>query len=391
MKTFILHTATLKKAIEEIRQNGGYVTQICTQNIIVSNFPDKFDISVLNLSSRSIPEDIDDLSKRFIDAWNFDVQDKEIAVKKWDEEGYQYPRNRFNDKELAEQFEIYPPATSSYMIGDISVGLVIVSGQEPSLIFSEAEINNTIRQTMNGLQCLASFEPLANITFVYETSLLSIDTQPPTSCSTTEGCESTWRDPALKLLGCSIGLAGVGQYNSRMITETDSRWAFTAFFTKYPQGYFAYAGSGRICMEYSNDGWGPTQINKVLAHETCHIFGAADEYAKSNCTCADSGYYKVPNYNCENCSSGFTKVSCLMNVNDLSNLCQWSRGQLGWPYSVKLSKTTLKSPALTAMNNTLYFAWKAEGNNNICIASSRDGIKWTASTQLAKTTIESLR
>jgi len=81
----------------------------------------------------------------------------------------------------------------------------------------------------------------------------------------------------------------------------------------------------RVAMEYDNGHWGPSDINEVFAQESCHIFGAADEYA--GCSCDVSGYHRVPNLNCKTCTSA--QVPCLMNANTLSR-CTWSKGQIGW-------------------------------------------------------------
>ena len=48
-------------------------------------------------------------------------------------------------------------------------------------------------------------------------------------------------------------------------------------------------------MHYDNGNWGPDNINRVFAHETCHIFGAADEYG--SCGCGASGFLQVANNN----------------------------------------------------------------------------------------------
>lgn len=50
----------------------------------------------------------------------------------------------------------------------------------------------------------------------------------------------------------------------------------------------------------------------TMAHETMHVFGAVDEYAASDCTCAPAGFYQVPNRNCINCAN--SQVPCLMNT-----------------------------------------------------------------------------
>ena len=44
-------------------------------------------------------------------------------------------------------------------------------------------------------------------------------------------------------------------------------------------------------MQYAIDGWGPNNIDRVFAHETCHIFNAPDEYAASGCDCGGAWEY----------------------------------------------------------------------------------------------------
>jgi len=54
-------------------------------------------------------------------------------------------------------------------------------------------------------------------------------------------------------------------------------------------------------MTYDNDGWGISQMNKAIKHETGHIFYAFDEYSSSGCTCAEvTGYVNYSNQNCQN-------------------------------------------------------------------------------------------
>ena len=73
-------------------------------------------------------------------------------------------------------------------------------------------------------------------------------------------------------------------------------------------------------MDYANDGWGPDNIDRVLAHETGHIFGCPDEYASSGCNCGGAwGRFGEANSNCENCA-GAAGVGCLMRANE-SKMC----------------------------------------------------------------------
>jgi hypothetical protein len=127
-------------------------------------------------------------------------------------------------------------------------------------------------------------------------------------------------------MGFTADRSGSVQYVQNLRNSRRTDWAYVGYFTKYPLHHFAYAVDEKVCMNYSNDGWGSDQINRVFAHESCHIFGAADEYG--DCSCGGSyGHLGVPNNNCVKCTGGH--VSCLMEANVLE-LCQWSRGQIGW-------------------------------------------------------------
>lgn len=84
-------------------------------------------------------------------------------------------------------------------------------------------------------------------------------------------------------------------------------------------------------MQYENGGkgWGPEKIHLIFAHETCHIFGAKDEYAGHDEE--PSGTLQIPNKNV----NGAEK--CLMHGENLCELvmCKYTRGQIGWYWNSK--------------------------------------------------------
>jgi hypothetical protein len=140
--------------------------------------------------------------------------------------------------------------------------------------------------------------------------------------------EVPWRDAALQ----QMGFADTTKYVKSIQAAKGTKWAYAAYFTKYPLNHFAYAINDKLVMHYDNDGWGTDSINTVFAHETCHIFGADDEYAASKCVCGSlHGQLQFPNNNCVNCPGAH--IPCLMDANVLS-LCVWSRGQIGWNYGL---------------------------------------------------------
>ncbi len=61
---------------------------------------------------------------------------------------------------------------------------------------------------------------------------------------------------------------------------------------------YSYLGGPYSVYTYDNDGWGPTNFDSVVAHETGHIFNAMDEYTGANVPCtATSGYLVIQNQN----------------------------------------------------------------------------------------------
>ena len=128
------------------------------------------------------------------------------------------------------------------------------------------------------------------MTFVYDwrEPTVSAIPGPDTSISGDyEQYEAPWRNAALATMGYAASRQGSVDYVNALKTSKATNWAYVAYFTKYPLNHFAYAAQERLVMAYANDNWGPDCINQVFAHETCHIFGAADEYG--SCGCGVSG------------------------------------------------------------------------------------------------------
>ncbi len=223
--------------------------------------------------------------------------------------------------------------TSRYMVGSIALGLVIVSGDSPSLRFTDAEKVKVIEQVQKGANFLATAEPRAQVSFSYDVQdlVVTIGQGPyPGAVDIYEQYEMGWRDEALGKLGYSPGRVGYRAYANALAADQGTRWAYVAFFTKYQLRHFAYAVSEKLVMNYANDNWGPDNIHRVFAHESCHIFGASDEYG--SCVCGEvSGELNGPNNNCVNCPRA--QVPCLMNANTLQ-FCKWTKKQIGWDASL---------------------------------------------------------
>ena len=229
--------------------------------------------------------------------------------------------------------------------------------------FSAAEKSTLMAEVMEGLSFLASAEPEAQVSFVYDWQDITVDVAVGNG-SSYEDFEKPWRNAALRAMGFAASRQGSLAYVNALRLTRHTDWAYVAYFTKYPLKHFAYAGDERLVMHYDNDGWGPAQINKVFAHETCHIFGAADEYGE--CSCDDSGHNPTPNFNCKNCTP--LQLDCLMNGNTLS-LCGWSRGQIGWSIWQQVAGALVQ--VAVAADGTV---WGVNAANQIF---RRDGAAWT--------------
>jgi len=217
---------------------------------------------------------------------------------------------------------------SQYLIGSVALGLLMVEGPTAELQFSEAERTKVVAEVQEGLGWLAQQEPRASVTFAYDIRVARVNVAPDPNLSGYDALEARWRDPAMATLGFAPNYLGVVNYVSTLRRKLGTRWGYAAFFTKYPLQHFAYALRPRLVMQYENDGWGVDNIDRVMTHETGHIFGCPDEYSSANCTCdARFGYLREPNGNCQRCTTGF--VDCLMCINTWA-MCPHTPVQLGW-------------------------------------------------------------
>jgi len=102
--------------------------------------------------------------------------------------------------------------------------------------------------------------------------------------------QALWIGQAMTKLGVvSTGLFGpVWDYVSELRASYATDWGFVVFVVdskndadgKFADGDFAYAypGGPFMVVTYDNDGWGISDMDRVVAHEFGHIFYAENEY-----------------------------------------------------------------------------------------------------------------
>ena len=217
------------------------------------------------------------------------------------------------------------------MTGKIAAVILIASGPG-SLAISNSEKQKILSECQAGLKFWANQAQKngVRLSFVVYYGMAKISASNPSSCSSYAACHNVFANPTLQACGYPTGQAGRNQVAQYVKNHVSADGAFIGFFSKYRQRHFAYAyfGGGPLYMQYSNDGWGSDQIDRVFAHEVGYVFNAPDEYTKCKCTqLYGKGSCKAKNANCNTCTS--SQANCIMDSNDL-NLCESSRKHVGW-------------------------------------------------------------
>ncbi len=263
-----------------------------------------------------------------------------------------------------------------FLVGNVAVGIIVVDGKDGSeAAFTDRERLNVAVEVGKAFDILYRLKDSTTagktrvpLFFLARIDKVKLDLDPTTLAAPAtqaafvntsaeyEKREAPWRDPALTALGLPTGQDGINKHISNLMAG--SAWpygptpdaAYVVFVTKYMANWMAYASAsmGRLTLCYpwladvtpanadgtgaykntGGKGWGDQNIDRVLAHESCHIFGAPDEYLKSKCsTTAKFGHLSVENSNCE--VSNPASVDCLMKGNT-ENMCGATPAHLGW-------------------------------------------------------------
>jgi hypothetical protein len=238
-----------------------------------------------------------------------------------------------------------PPVQDTTLTGDVAIGMLTIDGPAgtPAKLSATDLVDLTL-SVLHGLDILYRNAPAAaKLVFMVEPRSITLAVDPTTvpapfvdpSTATLpdfEVRESRWRDPALAALGLAGSFDGINQYRDQLVARTwpagTPRKSLVLLLTNYNAVRFGYASSGRVVVQLAPARAAQTidHLDRVIAHEICHLFNAPDEYG--DCTFNTvSGPFGVLNGNCV--KSPFPKTACLMaGVSD--DLCPWSKAHLGW-------------------------------------------------------------
>jgi hypothetical protein len=232
--------------------------------------------------------------------------------------------------------------TSEYFIGSVSVGIFLLESNgsfEPSTEdWTTTEENQVKSEIQEALNWWTQQDSNAGITFTYDWNFaVNVSMEPIShpSVFTNNSWEEMWVTEAMESLGYTSGdrFARTREYINDLRTANSTDWGFAVFVVDSsndldgcfsdasPPSFmpcaWAYMGGPFVVMTYDNNGWGIGSMNKVMAHETGHIFYATDEY---NGQTEYSGYLNAADVE----NSG-----CLMHNNNLC-LSSGTKLQIGW-------------------------------------------------------------
>jgi hypothetical protein len=234
------------------------------------------------------------------------------------------------------------------MTGEISVGIVFVeSGKSGGPTWGDTRRQQLRQEILDGHAWLTSQHPTGDLSWVYDFQQVTIDVdnlpdQPWWSDKEISWKlkEAYWRDPAMarvKYHGYTYAgeWASVARYRENMRVRNSSAHAIVVFVTAYNNWWYANAGGRRLTLANRGDwgGFGQSTLDAITAHETCHLFGAPDEYTGSGSPCPSCGgafgCHEIRNGNCGACAA--EHQTCVMNKNS-RRVCPWTRAHLGWTH-----------------------------------------------------------
>ncbi|MDY7041728.1 MAG: fibronectin type III domain-containing protein [Chloroflexota bacterium] len=240
--------------------------------------------------------------------------------------------------------------TSDYMIGDVAVGIILPESNgsdDPSTENWTAEERQLVySEIVAACNWWAARESRAHLRFFYDdhfSSPVPTRYEPIIHPHSEQGL---WIGEVMGNLGYSAAsyFTRVRDYNNDLRQAYGTDWAFTIFVVDssndsdnyFSDGYFAYAylGGPFTVMTYGNNGYGPSNMDAVTAHEMGHIFLALDQYSSARQPCTrQAGYLSVENQNSlyGGCSSNESSIMRgQVSPYRQGAVDLYARGQIGW-------------------------------------------------------------
>jgi hypothetical protein len=236
--------------------------------------------------------------------------------------------------------------TSEYMIGDVSVAILLPESNgtiDPNKEnWASNDVSAVVSEIQAGLSWWAAREPKAHLSFTYSISVVETSYEPITRGSYDEGL---WIGETMRKKGYSSSnyFDQVRSYLNDLRSNDGTDWTVAIFVANskadldgyFANGKFAYAylGGPFMVMTYDNNGYSLFNMDAVTTHELGHIFYALDEYYDAKqLPSARSGYLNFENLNTE--YGGTSNVPCIMRGQispyASGSVCYYTRGQIGW-------------------------------------------------------------
>jgi len=234
-----------------------------------------------------------------------------------------------------------PTETSEYMAGDISVAIIFPESNgsiDPNIENWDLERQNqVISKIQSALNWWASQEPKARVNWNFHVYTVETGYEPILRSD-----EWDWVKDVMSYFGYTSGYATdrARAFDNDLRNSDGTDWAFIIFVADslkdadgaFADGSFAFAYNRGpyAVVTYDNGNLGIDNMDKVVAHETGHIFGACDEYCIQGycCNCFKAcGYLNELNKNCEAPDCGIS--DCIMDCNEWC-LSPSTRKHIGW-------------------------------------------------------------
>jgi hypothetical protein len=243
---------------------------------------------------------------------------------------------------------IGPTLPMMTLTGYIAVGILIIDGPVGSAAqITPSEFIDITLALTQGFEILYRNAPKsAKLVFVAEQHRVALTLDPTTvlgpvpdpntaTFADYEAREALWRDPALQAIGLPPGFPGINAYRSNLLNR---QWlvgapqqSIVALVSKYSAALFAYAAFGRLLLQFDRASLivQPENLDRVIAHEICHLFNAPDEYGNCN-SLQTFGPFAAFNGNClNNPLATIGHTPCLM-AGEADDMCSFTKAHVGW-------------------------------------------------------------